>query len=561
MAITLRQLLKNVYYNELRCIAGEAGLDKEILGVNVVDNPEVVSWLYGGELMLSTGYVTKNNPAMLNTLVADLHRKGCVGLGIKVKRYFEKIPQFIIDEGNKYGFPILEISYEMRMSDVSRLVYANLFNEEMSETERVHTIYRKITQSILSGAEIEQALFNITTVIPNPIFITDDNFKLIAYENPSENSVKLSDIFNISYNEQLIDNATADYLFDYYTQTKFKAHIITLGNSDTKTDTAFLAIVIQKKLFGFLVIPQTLHPLNYFDYRILESVVSIIGIHLLQSYLESDATKRSSNNFAANVLLNRDLSDDTIKYYCDIHGFDYIHSRVCINIETEGFTDFSFEKRSAIAAHIAEQKDKILSEYSLSGYTIQLNNSFIIYVFFPNKMNFTDIPETAKSVANDFHTALTKTDTPHIIGISSCGKSCSHISSSFKESLDVISIGKYIYPRRSIYHYQDMFMYITLKNTMSYERMQELYALTVRSLDMYDKQNNTELLDTLEVYLDNHKNMSQAANELHLHRNTMMYRMEKIKDILRPDLDNPEVLLSLQMGIHIKKLMEAYYNR
>ena len=91
MAITLNQLLKKSYHGELKCVAGHKGLDKEILGVNVVDNPEIVSWLYGGELILSTGYVTKNNPSMLNTIVKDLHRKGCVGLGFKVKRYFEKI--------------------------------------------------------------------------------------------------------------------------------------------------------------------------------------------------------------------------------------------------------------------------------------------------------------------------------------------------------------------------------------------------------------------------------------------------------------------------------------
>ena len=146
MAITLNQLLKKSYHGELKCVAGHKGLDKEILGVNVVDNPEIVSWLYGGELILSTGYVTKNNPSMLNTLVNDLHRKGCVGLGFKVKRYFEKIPDIIISEGNKYGFPILEISYEMRMSDISRFVYTNLFSDEMSENEKTHLVYQQVTK-------------------------------------------------------------------------------------------------------------------------------------------------------------------------------------------------------------------------------------------------------------------------------------------------------------------------------------------------------------------------------------------------------------------------------
>ena len=74
-----------------------------------------------------------------------------------------------------------------------------------------------------------------------------------------------------------------------------------------------------------------------------------------------------------------------------------------------------------------------------------------------------------------------------------------------------------------------------------------------------DKENNTEFLITLESYIDNFKNVSKSADVLNLHRNTMLYRMEKIKDILMMDLDDSEVVLNIQMGIHAKKIIDAFY--
>ena len=356
MAITLNQLLKKSYHGELKCVAGHKGLDKEILGVNVVDNPEIVSWLYGGELILSTGYVTKNNPSMLNTLVKDLHRKGCVGLGFKVKRYFEKIPDIIISEGNKYGFPILEISYEMRMSDISRFVYTNLFSDEMSENEKTHLVYQQVTKSVLSGADIEQALFNIADVINNPLFLLDEDTNLIAYENVADNDVNLMNFVKLTYGYSVFNEIQKNDIIDFYKETHFKAHSVQVSKNGKSIDMAILPIEMQKQLFGFLAIPQTVAHLNYTDYRILENVVSIIGIHLLQDRLMSENIKHSQNNFVSNVLLSNSDSEDMIKYYCDIYGFDYTKKRMCVNIDIDDFLNMTYDKRSAIQNNMIRVK-------------------------------------------------------------------------------------------------------------------------------------------------------------------------------------------------------------
>ena len=107
--------------------------------------------------------------------------------------------------------------------------------------------------------------------------------------------------------------------------------------------------------------------------------------------------------------------------------------------------------------------------------------------------------------------------------------------------------------------YHDMLVYNLMHSSMNYEQIYGIYSSTVKILDEYDKENNTEFLITLESYIDNFKNVSKSADVLNLHRNTMLYRMEKIKDILMMDLDDSEVVLNIQMGIHAKKIIDAFY--
>lgn len=57
----------------------------------------------------------------------------------------------------------------------------------------------------------------------------------------------------------------------------------------------------------------------------------------------------------------------------------------------------------------------------------------------------------------------------------------------------------------------------------------------------YDQKNKSDLLATLEIYLNSNGNMSSAAESLVIHRNTLQFRLDKIKHILNVDLNDPRI--------------------
>lgn len=71
----------------------------------------------------------------------------------------------------------------------------------------------------------------------------------------------------------------------------------------------------------------------------------------------------------------------------------------------------------------------------------------------------------------------------------------------------------------------------------------------------YDRQKQTDLVATLDAYLAARNSPSETAARLHLHRNTVLYRLRRIRELLGRDPDDPEQRLSLQLALRARLLL------
>lgn len=70
---------------------------------------------------------------------------------------------------------------------------------------------------------------------------------------------------------------------------------------------------------------------------------------------------------------------------------------------------------------------------------------------------------------------------------------------------------------------------------------QYLIHLDILNLYHYDLDNNSMLEETLITYLTNGMGMNETAQSLNIHRNTLVYRLKKIKSILKDDMNDPVI--------------------
>jgi len=71
----------------------------------------------------------------------------------------------------------------------------------------------------------------------------------------------------------------------------------------------------------------------------------------------------------------------------------------------------------------------------------------------------------------------------------------------------------------------------------------------VRPLVEHDRDRRSDLVRTLRAFFAAGGNASEAADRMFLHRNSMLYRLERIQKLTGLDLKDPGVALALQLGL------------
>lgn len=96
------------------------------------------------------------------------------------------------------------------------------------------------------------------------------------------------------------------------------------------------------------------------------------------------------------------------------------------------------------------------------------------------------------------------------------------------------------------------YMYDRIMNDLSYD---QIIHPAVRTLIEYDIKNNTEYLPTLRCYINNDCNSTHTADELFIHRTTLIRRIERITELCNIDLTNNDTHMYLTLSFWILEKM------
>jgi sugar diacid utilization regulator len=110
---------------------------------------------------------------------------------------------------------------------------------------------------------------------------------------------------------------------------------------------------------------------------------------------------------------------------------------------------------------------------------------------------------------------------------------------------------------RSLLAFEDTGAYRLLLPAMSEDpgELERFYAETIEPLAVYDEQYETELVATIEAYLDNDGNVAATAKRLFTHRHTIRYRLERARELCGHDVSATEGREKLGLGLKAMRVL------
>lgn len=106
-------------------------------------------------------------------------------------------------------------------------------------------------------------------------------------------------------------------------------------------------------------------------------------------------------------------------------------------------------------------------------------------------------------------------------------------------------------------YFGDLGLYQLLTTLANNGEATRFYRRTLGRLISHDDTKHAELVETLEAFFACHGNLSQTAHRLHIHRNTLTYRLEQIAQITQLNLDDPDARFSLQFALKLRPVMRG----
>lgn len=265
--------------------------------------------------------------------------------------------------------------------------------------------------------------------------------------------------------------------------------------------------------------------------------ICCIALSNIKQYYDE---KFDRGNFIKNVILDNILPGDIPIKARELH-FNNETSRTVLLIRI-------FDHNDSAAFDVIQK----LFPDKTKDFVININESDIALVKeVQNNISTKDLEKLARSISDSLTTDL------YIhahVGIGTTVVGVKNLARSFKEAQIALEVGKVFDTEKTIVSYDNLGiarLIYQLPTTLCDMFLREVFKRG--SIDTLDQ----ETLFTIQRFFENNLNVSETSRKLFVHRNTLVYRLEKIKKLTGLDLREFDDAIVFKVALMVKKYLDA----
>jgi purine catabolism regulator len=548
LGISIEKMLTLEMFEGAIALAGVNGMSRRITKVNVMEVPDIIEWVSEGEFLITTAYSIKDNINVLLDLIPKLNNKGVSGLGIKVGRYIGELPYNIIELADELCFPIIAVPPNVSHTDVISGILTEVINDQMKMMLKIESFNNDVMDIMIKGGKLKEIAQKLYENIGNSLGIYENIYNtsevICDIEDKDKIDKIINDHINLKYTNQIASTITKGYkIYNDILNTEIVERVT-------------IPIVIENVEYGRLFIWQDKKPLTPLDNMLIESYVHVIALDFVKKLslysVESNYKLEFFDDLLSNEIKRQNKAVERAKTYNFYKALKYSVIVILLTGLSETYNKAS--DNSKLSQEILNSLVFMISK------VVKLNKEKIVYVEKSDRILIlygSESIKNEKSIKSDAINFCEKIMTEALKGIYAdeftigIGKSYEGVANLWKsneqaklivEKLSKKDIGRII-------HYDDLGIYKILSSDGAQDELMEFCIDTIKPLIEYDKNNNSELVKTLKAYFECDGNMKKISEKMYMHYNTIIYRLQKIRDITAMDLENGDNRLNLQIAI------------
>ncbi|MQA85124.1 MAG: PucR family transcriptional regulator [Streptosporangiales bacterium] len=493
MAITVRQLV-GIPDLGTRVYAGATGIDREITWAHVSELPDPTEWLDSGELLMTTGLAIAEEPSAQRAYVERLANAGVSGLLIGERMEAPDLSDELAWAAEELSFPVLMTAYEVPFTAIARAVADANTTEQRQLLARTQQIYETVRSAAAAGLSGAELMARLGELVGCGLYVVDPErgFSLLpGTEPPSDVVATLTAAASVRAKP-----------------------IPALLRLERGSRPAVAMAVPASRPAAMIVLPRGQQET---DLTVLRHVTSVAALEVEKETSERERRRRLGSELlgglldgrvspesAGQALAERGLGEEPrVLAACSFEGREIGHSDLHLRLEDQG------------VSHLLLRRTSLLT------------------VLVP------DTPEAIEALREEIDSSVT-------IGVSDRLRLVSRLQEALRESRWALEGAKAAH-KPLVRYGEDTTSHLFLPRTLS--EADTLVKHVLGDLIDYDTTHSSCLVESLDSFLSHNRSWKNAAASLHIHKQTLVYRMRRIEEITGRNLNRTDDIVELWLAL------------
>lgn len=524
--LQLNSLIKLPFFKDIKLLFPVTISDSNyVTNISIQESP-IENFVRHGEIILSTALIVREKKETLLQFIREIEAAGASALILSFPNDFYNTLNALLPELTQSNFPIFISPWNIAFADIVENTLKEIWNQDEKNRIHMESLQHDLLNCYLAGGTLFDAAKLISSFFQCKTVIADSSLLLKG----TSDSITQQDFATF-----LLKPDTKYIRIDINTFDRFYGYVILYDIAST-IDAA--------------TISQNIH--EYSNNAISlwfakESSITSTEIKSQEDFIWKLAHEGFSDSLKA-ISTARELNfNPDCNYIC------MIGSPVLKRELSHGIIDLSFQSKSQIqaASHILQEQLYYTAASMNLSIMATFQNQYLLIYLEDNKKTDTD-------TLFDNYVSLFESNIQSILpnwtflwGYDHLSYDFGLLHRGFSNALDALNLCREILPSDYRLCYQSSLGKHMLSTLCSNREIMDASYSILSPLLEYDKTKNSSLVHTLKTYCDTNFNVSETARLEHLHRQSLLYRLEKIEVLTHLSLKNHEHIYLLDTCIQL----------
>lgn len=447
-----------------------------------------------------------------------------------------------IAESNAYGIPVLTLPPGTRIRLVEKAIVSLLVDRKGQIERRGTQIYRQLTQISSRNEGLPELISAMARLTNKSVVIQDKRLQILYSAVQPQYVANWEEIEGFL---RKLDNLPVD-MQDRLRVSELENPVL-MQSLPTPGLARLVAPIITKDIGrGYLSIIGRDSELDDIDLLVAEHGAAACALEMAKAKAISDTEKRLRGTFLDRLLIG-DVSQQEAIRQGERFEHDMLQTHLAVVLAWQGDKTPSLRRLETIV-------NGVVSAQHASALVWQREREREVIVFHATdpKEPINSSLRLARAISAEIQRQYPSARVA--VGLGQPARDIAAWRSSYRDGVQALELAMRLQTDTPLY-IADLGVYQLILSLSDRDKLLAFCDRTLGPLLEYDMRQHADLIKTLEAFFTCHGNLSQTAEMLIVHRNTLLYRMNRINEIAQIDLDRPEIRLALHLALTIRRLL------